>query len=171
MLRFQRVQDRGDGGVGVQAAALAAAAERAALVDGGMADLARAAGRAADQGAVHEQPAPDAVVELDRDAVIAALPGAPDVLAEGRQVRVVIDAHRYAESLPDVAAGHAVPAGKHPGRLDHVRVMADGPGQRDAGADQGVVGQPGAGQRLVEQAPGDDQARDAGMVVRQVAFT
>jgi hypothetical protein len=50
VLRPQRVQDGRDGGVAVQAAALAAAAQRAALVDGDVADLADPAGRAADQG-------------------------------------------------------------------------------------------------------------------------
>ena len=52
------------------------------LVDGDVPDLARAAA-AADQGAVDEQAAPDAVVELERHAVVAAAPRAPDVLAEG----------------------------------------------------------------------------------------
>ena len=170
VLGAQRVQDGRDGGVGVQAAALAAAAERAALVDGRVADLARAAGGAADQGAVHEQAAPDAVVELDGDAVVAAPPGAPQVLAQGRQVRVVVDAHRHAQGPLDVRAGHAVPAGEHPGGFHRVRMVPDGTGQRDPGADQGVVGQAGRGERLVQQPPRDGQALGAGVAVRQVAL-
>jgi hypothetical protein len=77
-----------------------------------MPDLARAAA-AADQGAVDEQAAPDAVVELERHAVVAAAPRSPDVLAERGQVRVVVDAYRDAESGGDVVACHALPAGEN----------------------------------------------------------
>jgi hypothetical protein len=146
----QRIEDGGDGGVAVEAAALAAAAQRSALVHGDVADLPGAAGGAAHQGPVHEQPASDAVVELDRHAVIAALSGAPDMLAERGQVRVVVDAHRDAEDGGDVAAGHALPAGEDLRRLDHVRTVPDGPGQRDPRPDQGVIGKARRGQRLFE---------------------
>src|SRR5581483_11355783 len=111
-----------------------------------------------------------AVVELDGDAVAAAPAGAPQVLAEGGQVGVVVDAHRHAQGPFDVGAGHAVPAGQHPGRLDRVRMVPDRTRQRDPGADQGVVAQAGRGERLVQQPPGDGQAVGAGMAVRQVAL-
>jgi hypothetical protein len=125
----QRVEEGGDGSVGFQASPLAAAAEGSALVDGDVADLARAAEGAADQGAVHEQPAPDAVVELERHAVVAAAARPPDVLAERRQVGVVVDAHRDVERSGDIVPGHAAPAGEYRGRLDGIGVPADRAGQ------------------------------------------
>ena len=149
----QRLHDGGDRRVGLQAPALSAPAQRSAFVDRDVADLARATAPP-DEGAVDEQAAPDAVVELEGHAVVAAASRAPGVLAERGQVGVVVDAHRDAERVSDLACRHAVPAGKDARRRDRVWVPADRAGHRHASADERAPAQARRGERLADQLAG-----------------
>src|SRR5690606_15849738 len=153
--------------VGLQAARVAARADRAVVVDAYVPDVAGAAGHAAVDGAVHDDAAADAGADLDEEEV-AHRAGQPGVqLAQRHQVHVVVDEDGAPQLLPDrVADGEPVPAG-HDRRDDrHAVAEADRPGDPDPGAvhlrDQPLVAQ------LAEQVEGPFE--DHGRALPDVAL-
>ena len=93
----QRLEDGLGAGEGLQAAAVAAAADRAAVVDRHVADLAGGAARAVVEAAVEDEAGADAGGDLDVDEVRAVAAGAPHDLRQRAEVGVVLDAHGQAE--------------------------------------------------------------------------
>ncbi len=149
MARLEQREHIAGRGEGLQAAPVAAAADGARLVEGDVADLAgRAAGAAVDLAADHQAGA-DAAGDLDVRQVPHAPPAAPDQLAEGAEVGVVVHVHRHAEPPPQLLGGlGAAPAGQDGGRAQRPGLHVDRAGHaqthaRDLGAvDAGGRDQP-----------------------------
>ena len=143
----QRGEDRLGAGEGLEAAAVAAAADRAVRGDDRVADLARRAARAAVGAAAHDQARPDAGRELEVGEVPGAAAGAPHPLAERAEARVVLHLDRVAERLGHrVGRAHADPAGEDRRVAELARRAVDR--ARQAHADPGDLGAARAG--LVE---------------------
>ena len=108
---LEQRQDVAGGGEGLQAAAVAAAADRAGFVQRDVPDLARRAAGAAVDLTVDHQAGADAAGHLDVRQVLHPPPAAPDQLAEGAEVGVVVHVHGHAEALRELlAAGWCRPS-------------------------------------------------------------
>ena len=99
--------------VGLQAAPVAAPADRPVLVDGEVPDLAGRARAAPEHLAAEDQPGADAVGELDVDAVLNPLQRTTSQLAQRGEVRGVVDrTGRRARRSISVGDGDAAPPGQ-----------------------------------------------------------
>ena len=131
------LEQRGDGhGAGdrLQAAAVAAAADRAGGVGEHVADLARDAVEAPIRSAPEDEPGADAGGDAHVDQVVDAAGGAEDLLAEGADVGVVLELHGDAEARLHLGRrADAVPAGEDPLGGDLARRSVDR--RREAHAD------------------------------------
>ncbi|ENN85193.1 hypothetical protein RHSP_55699 [Rhizobium freirei PRF 81] len=130
--RLRHFLDRLQRGYGVEAAALAAAAGRAAGLDGAMGNLAGAAVIAAIKLAADEMGAADTVIEGD-DAEVPDIAGAAEqLLADRDRLRIVLDkCVDAAFSTNDICKRHILPAKQ--GGLDAVRLLfVDEAGKGDA---------------------------------------
>ena len=115
----QQLGQRVGAGDGLQAAAVAAAADRAVGVDEHVAELAGEALRAAVQAAVEHQPGADARRDHQVDEVLGVAPGAERGLGQRGEVGVVVDEDRQLEpAVHLVGGGDADPAGQDRGRAD-----------------------------------------------------
>ncbi|TWH65958.1 hypothetical protein JD77_00901 [Micromonospora olivasterospora] len=119
--------------VRLQAAALAAPAQRAVLVaEAQVGDAARAAGGAPVQRPAEHRAAADGGAELEVEEVVEGAAGAGVLLAERHHVRVVVDQHRTAQLGGEhVADAEPVPAGQ--GRRRHRGQVCVGVDRCDSG--------------------------------------
>ena len=159
MRAAQQVDQRAGGGDGLQAAAVAAAADDPVGVDEHVAELARQAGAAAVQAAVEDQPGADAGGDLQVDEVARVAAGAERGLGERAEVRVVVDHHRDVEALAQLGGGgHADPARQDRGGADGAVALVDRARQAHAGADHGLARDARVGQRLDHELGGHLEA-------------
>ncbi len=157
--RGEQVQQVAGADEGLQAAPVAAAADRAGLVQGDVADLARGAARAPVDLPVDHQARADAAGHLDVGEVAQAPAGAPDQLAEGAEVGVVVDVHRHAEALGQLAAGgDAGPAGQDRGGAQRPGLHVDRAGHAQAHADHLVRTEAGLREQPLDQGLGPVEA-------------
>ena len=130
------VQQRGGRRHGLQAAAVAAAADPAGRVGDDVAELAGQPGVAEEQLAVEDQPGADAAAEHHVDDVARAAPGAVADLGQRAEVRVVAHQDRPAEAPLQLAAGRErAPAGQDRRRAGVAGLAQDRRADRDADAD------------------------------------
>ena len=143
------------GDEGLQAAAVAAAADRTLRVDEDVADLAGDAARAAERPAVDDQAGADARRQPQVHEHPRAAPGAEGRLAERADVRVVVEVHRRGEPPLELGDGvQPAPAGQDRLRAHEARLAVDRPGQPDAGGQQAPGAHAGRVDQLAGQARG-----------------
>ncbi len=118
---------------GLQATPVSAPADGTGLVEGDVPDFARrAAGSAVDLPVDHQTGA-DTAGDLDVRQVPHAPAAAPDQLAEGAEVGVVVHVHRYAEPAPQLLGGPgAAPAGQDRGGAQRPGLHVDRAGHAEA---------------------------------------
>ena len=126
LARREERQQRGAAGVRLEAAAVAAAADRAVLVDRHVADLAGLAVDAAEQVAADDEPGADRVADADehrrRDGARASLAR----LGETAEVRLAVDEDGAADAgLKALGDVDALPAAQEARRGDHAGARID----------------------------------------------
>ena len=161
----QGLEDGFGAGEGLQAAAVAAAADRPAVVDRHVADLAGGASRAVVEPPVEDEAGADPGGDLDVDEVRAVAPSAPHDLRQSAEVGVVLDAHRQAElGLHERLRARADPAGQDGRVPDLAAVAAQRAWKAHADAGDAVGRHADVVEQPTDEAPGQ---RDAlvGLVV------
>ena len=167
--RAQQVDGGGAGGQGLQAAAVGAAADRAVLVDDRVADLAGGAADADVEPAAEHEARADAGRELEVDHVLDAVAGAPDVLGQRAEVRVVVDADGQVEAVAHRARGRDPdPAGQDRGRADRAGVGVDRARQAHPDAEDAGAVDARLGERGVDELGGGVEALVGAVVARQL---
>ena len=135
---------------GLEAAAVAAAADLLVAGNVDVADVAGRALRAAVDPAIGDDPAADAGRDLDEQQVVVGAPGLP-VLAQRHDVHVVVDERRRPEVVGQpVAHAVAVPAGHDRRRDRRARGELHRAGHADPGPAHVIVLTPDAAEQLVE---------------------
>ena len=110
----EQARDGARAGDHLQAAAVAAAADRPVARHAHVAELARDPELPPNALAAEDEPEPDARRQPHVGHLVDALPGAEDVLAERAEVGVVLEAHRQAEPPRHLRDGSTPP---HDGRM------------------------------------------------------
>ena len=127
----------GPAGVGLEAAAVAAPADRSVLVDRDVPDLAGLAVDAAEQVAADDEAGADGVADADEDRGGCRAGAAFARLGETAEVRLAVDedgpADAGGEALGDV---DALPAAQQAGGGDHAGARVDGRRQRESDGEQ-----------------------------------
>src|SRR5204862_5745587 len=108
--RLQRLENRRHRSDGVETAAFPATADRSPRIDGRMPDFARSAVSARDELMVRDQSGADTAVKLHGDRGCTTSGRTPDVLAESREIRVVLDQGRKAQDTAEISRGRIAPA-------------------------------------------------------------
>jgi hypothetical protein len=104
----------------LEASEVAAAAQRAVLDDHGVAELARAAARAAVPASTDHEAGADPVAHLDEHGVALAAQCSQAMLREGGQIRGVVDHHGHPQgALDGLADRDALPTPHDAGASDH----------------------------------------------------
>ena len=163
-LRAQPRGHRAAAGHGLQAAAVAAAADLEVAGHVDVADVARRALGAAVDPALGDDPAADAGADLDEEQVVVGAPGLV-VLAQRHDVHVVVDERRRAEVVSEPTTDAiAVPAGHDRRRDRGARGELDRAGDADARAAHVVVRAAELGEHRVERLlePGQDRVGAVG---------
>ena len=122
MRAAQQLAQRGTGDEGLEAAAVAAAADRALGVDQDVADLAGDAARPAEGAAVDHEPGADARRKAQIGHHVGAATDAEGRLAQRADVRVVVQVDGQPETLLHLGGG----VERHPARQDRLRVHEAG---------------------------------------------
>ena len=149
----EQVGERRPRDVGLEAAAVAAAADRAGLVDQHVADLARHAAAAAVGAAVDDQPGADARGDHHVERVARVAGRAERDLGQRAQVGVVVEVDGQVAEAPAHLGrdGEALPAGEDRGRAHRAAVVVDRARQRHADADDLGVAEAGLREQLVDE--------------------
>ena len=165
-LRRSRSDDGRPRDVRLEAAAVPAAADRPALVDQHVADLARHAAAATVRAAVDDQSRADARRHHHVDRVAGVAGGAERDLGERAEVGVVVEMHRQVAEAPAHLGrdGETLPAGEDRGRADGAAVVVDRPGQRHADADHVRGAEAGLLEQVLDELGGGVE-RALGVVV------
>ncbi len=162
---FRQLDERARARQRLEAAALAAAADRALLLDDRVADLAGHPCRSVEQPAVHDQPGADAGRDLQVGGVAAAGRRAPVELGQRAEVGVVVHVDRQLEPRRErLRRSDSHPAGQDRGRPHAPRAHVDRPGQAEAYADHVAARDARLGQHLLDQLRGRVEAGLGGVV-------
>ena len=158
----------------LEAAALAARAERAGGVDRDVADLARDAARAAPEPAAEHEAGREAGAEVEVGHRLRRRAAEQRERAERRRVHVVLDAHGTAEARLELAAEVEAGEAEVHGVLDPAGGDVDRAGDADAdrdevvGAAAGELGEPAHGlHRGGEHRVGAEPGREPQLVRRR----
>jgi hypothetical protein len=151
----QQLAQRGAGDEGLQAAAVAAAADRALGIDQDMADLPRDAAGTAKGATVDHQSRADARRQAQVGHDVRAAAHSECRLAERADVGVVVEVDGELEALLHLAGGvQAHPAGQDRLRVHEAARAVDRAGQAHAGGEDAVALDAGLVDELVNQARG-----------------
>src|SRR4051794_29741779 len=168
--RVERARHGGGARHGLEAAAVAAAADLAVLAEERVAELARGAARAAVEPSLDDERAADAGAHAHEDEVLRAAAGAPDELGERAEVGVVLHAHDHPEPLAHRRGGvHAHPARQDRGRADGAVAARDRTRDAHADAEHALAVDPGLLERALDQLRGDVEAVARGGVDVDIA--
>ncbi|RPK83367.1 hypothetical protein EES45_06945 [Streptomyces sp. ADI97-07] len=152
MAGLQQGQDVPGGGEGLQAAAVAAAAHGARLVERDVPDLARRTARPAVDVPLDHQTGADAAGDLDVGEVPDPAAAAPDELTQRPEVGVVVDVHRHTQAPRELLAGiDARPARQDRGGAQRAGLDVDRPRHTQAHADHLLGTYPGGLDQAVDQ--------------------
>src|SRR5262249_8671408 len=155
----QQRDERGAGRQRLQAAAVAAAADRPGLVDGHVADLAGHAASAVIRAPVDDQPGADTGRDLHITGMTGVAAGAQRHLGERARVGVVVDVDGEPEAAAELRAGiDPGPAGQDRAGVDGAARLVDRAGDRDADAEHALAAGAGLLERAVDE-PGRDVER------------